>query len=93
MSLSASCSGTPATRFLLATSLAGLASGSDALRQAQLLRAGTGRGIGRCPQFGPTSCIQATSIANAAMMMQSGKQNAINTNIAPGECRDYSSAC
>ena len=29
-----------------------------------------------------TSCIQATSTANAAMMMHSGKQTAINTSIA-----------
>ena len=30
-----------------------------------------------------TSCIQATLTANAAMMMHSGKQMAINTSIAP----------
>ena len=29
-----------------------------------------------------TNCIQATSTANAAMMMHSGKQTAINTSIA-----------
>src|SRR3954451_222442 len=83
MSLSASSNGEPATKLRLAASLAAVR--EPAVVCAKLNSFAPARAAASVDVRSSvrTSCIQATLIANAAMMMHNGKQTAINTSIAP----------
>jgi hypothetical protein len=82
MSLSASNSASPATLFRLAASLARLRAVvvlCDRLNSFAAARAAESVAVRSSVR---ASCIQATSMAKAAMIMHNGKQIAIKNNIA-----------